>query len=329
MIKPALYAEKQQNGTVRCLLCPAMCLLKEKQKGICGSRYNNGGELYTDNYGEVVTIAIDPIEKKPLYHFYPGREILSTGANGCNLGCLHCQNWSISQKKIRTMYFSPEQLLANTIQHQSLGVAFTYTEPLIWYEYLLDTAPLLKENDFKVVLVTNGYINPEPLEKLLPQVDAMNIDLKGIRPEFYKKVCKGKIEPILENLKTVASSGVHLEITNLLIPGQNDSVKDITELVAFVSSLSDNIPLHFSAYHPDYKMDTPRTSAETMLLAREIAQKKLNYVYLGNVSLPDTSDTNCPACGQLLIERNGYYTRITGLNGSKCSKCDYDTGIIQ
>lgn len=329
MIKPAAYGEKLEGGNVICHLCPAECKLTEGKVGICGCRLNRNRELVLDNYGELVTLAVDPIEKKPLYHFYPATDILSTGPNGCNLACVHCQNWAISQKKTPTTFVTPEQLVAAAKQRKSIGIAFTYTEPLIWYEYIMDVGPLLHEAGLKTVLVSNGYINPEPLEDLLTVMDAINIDLKGIRPQFYKKICKGKIEPILVNIKRVAEAGIHLEVTNLIIPSLNDSDKDITDLVDFVASVSDMIPLHFSAYRPDYKLDIPATPIETMLRAREIARKRLKYVYLGNVWLDGGSDTFCPNCSSLLIKRNGYCTSVIGVKQGHCKTCNFETGIVQ
>ncbi len=324
----AAYAEKV-NDVIVCRLCPANCRLTEGKVGICGCRYNENGTLLTNNYGEVVTLAVDPIEKKPLYHFYPGREILSTGVNGCNLKCINCQNWSISQEKAPTRYVTPEQLVAAAIEYDSVGVAFTYTEPIIWFEYIMDCAPLLQRAGLKTVLVTNGYINPEPLRELMQVTDAMNIDLKALRPEFYKRICKGKLEPVLETIRQVAQSTVHLELTNLIIPSLNDSEKDFQELVDFVSSLSDMIPLHLSAYHPAYKLQVPSTPQETVLRAYELAKQKLNYVFVGNLSIPGLSDTRCPRCDTLLVERSGYITRVVGLHGSQCKKCGFETGIIR
>jgi pyruvate formate lyase activating enzyme len=329
MIKPAAYWEKLEDGKVICKLCPAECRLTDGKVGICRSRFNRDGELVTDNYGELVSLAIDPIEKKPLYHFYPAADILSTGPNSCNLGCMHCQNWTISQRKAETTFFSPEQLVETAIQYKSLGVAFTYTEPMVWYEYIMDTAPLLRRASLKTVLVSCGYINPEPLEDLLGVMDAINIDLKSMRADFYKKICKGKLEPVLRNIRRVAESSVHLEVTNLIIPTLNDSDQDLNDLVDFVASLSDMIPLHFSAYRPDYKLTIKATPIDTMLRAREIARKKLKYVYLGNVLLEGSANTLCPNCGNLLIQRSGYYTSVVGLKEGCCAACGFKTGVIQ
>ncbi|UCC43267.1 MAG: AmmeMemoRadiSam system radical SAM enzyme [Candidatus Zixiibacteriota bacterium] len=327
MRKPALYFEKLDSLRVKCCLCPARCLLTDGKHGICRSRFNDKGSLYTDNYGELVSLANDPVEKKPLYHFYPGSMILSTGPNCCSLGCLHCQNWTISQEKARTVYVDPEQLSDQAARDCSIGVAFTYTEPLMWFEYILDVAPLLRQRDLKVVLVTNGYLEPEPLQELLPHVDAMNIDLKSIRERFYRRICKGKLAPVLDNIRRVAESHVLLEITNLIIPGENDSDADITDLVEFVADLSDKIPVHFSAYRPDYKMEAPSTPTQTLLRAKELAAGRLKYVYLGNVWSAEGSDTHCPECGALLVERSGFRATVRGLDGSRCASCGCDTGI--
>lgn len=329
MIRAAAYAEATGVGGLMCRLCPAHCRFREGRRGICGNRFMQGGELVTDNYGEAVSIALDPIEKKPLYHFHPGTEILSTGPNGCNLKCLHCQNWTISQQRVETGYLSPQSLVQAARRCDSIGVAFTYTEPVIWFEYILDASRLLRAADLKVVLVTNGYIDPEPLEELLPWVDAMNIDLKGIRPEFYRRVCKGRVEPILRNIRRVVEAGVHVELTNLIIPTLNDAVEDISALVDFVESVSVVMPLHFSAYRPEYRLEIGATPPKTLLLARDIAARRLKYVYLGNVNLSGSNDTSCPDCGSLLIKRSGYHTLIANLSGSRCAVCGFATGIVR
>lgn len=327
MIHPAAFAEKLDDGAVRCLLCPADCRLTEGKRGICESRFNQNGELVTDNYGEAVTLAVDPIEKKPLYHFYPGSKILSTGPNCCNLGCTFCQNWLISQRRASTTYLSPQQLVTAAIDEKSLGIAFTYTEPLIWFEYILDVAPIAHSAGLKIVLVSNGYLNPDAFERLLPHVDAFNIDLKGMSERFYLRVCKGKVAPVLANIRRIARSDSHLEITNLVIPGENDSEADLESLVAFVAEVSDRIPLHFSAYHPDYEMGNDPTPLATLRLAGQIGRRNLKYVYLGNVSAGEGNDTLCPSCGHLLVARSGYHAAITGLDGSRCSRCGAESDI--
>jgi pyruvate formate lyase activating enzyme len=329
MIVKAAYSEKLEANKVRCHLCPAECLLTEGKVGICGCRYNRNGKLVTDNFGELVSAAYDPIEKKPLYHFYPGSVIFSAGPNGCNFSCDNCQNWEISQGKVSTRFVSAEDLVVLAGKHNSIGVAYTYSEPLIWFEYIMQAGKLVKEAGLKNVIVTNGYINPEPLAELLPILDAANIDLKGMKSKFYKTVCKGKLEPVLENIKRFHEAGVWIELTNLVITDLNDSDDDFRKLVDFIAGISPRIPLHFSAYYPAHKMTKPPTSPERLLRAFDIASERLDYVYLGNVRLPDKSDTFCPECGERLVRRDGYYIKVLGLDGGKCSQCGYDTGIIQ
>ncbi len=327
MIIKAAYYEKLDENKVRCHLCPAECILTEGKVGICGSRFNRGGRLVTDNFGELVTACYDPIEKKPLYNYHPGSVIFSTGANGCNFSCDNCQNWEISQTKVATHYVSPPQLVELAGQNNSIGVAYTYTEPLIWFEYIMQAGRLIREAGLKNVLVSNGYINREPLEELLPLIDAANIDLKGMKPRFYKTVCKGKLEPVLDNIRRFHEAGVHLELTNLVIPELNDADSDFENLTDFVAGISPAIPLHFSAYFPTFKMKNPPTPPETLLRAYEIAAKKLQYVYLGNMRLPDKADTYCPNCHACLIKRQGYSVNIINLRNGKCGACGYATGI--
>ncbi len=328
MIKEALYYESLPDKRVICKLCPANCKLSDQKTGICRSRKNIDGKLITDNYGEMVALAVDPIEKKPLYHFYPGSNILSTGANCCNMSCLHCQNWTISQEKVPTKYLSPEQLVKAALSQDSIGVAFTYTEPVVWFEYIKDCAVLLKEAGLKVVLVSNGYINPEPLKELIELVDAANIDLKSMSDDFYKRICKAELKPVLETLKTLAASDVHLEITNLIIPGENDSDADIKQLIDFICSLSDRIPLHLSAYHPDYKMNVPASDKKIMLNAYKIASEKLKYVYIGNLPLIDKSNTYCPNCNNLLVERNYHTISKENIRNNVCNKCQSEIDFV-
>lgn len=327
-IEASYYQKFETGNKVRCNLCPAECLLTDGKFGICGSRFNENGKLVTDNFGELVSACYDPIEKKPLYHFYPGSSIFSTGANGCNLSCSNCQNWEISQTKVPTQYVAPEDLQRFAGDKNSIGVAYTYTEPLIWFEYIARAGRLIREAGLKNVLVTNGYINDKPLKELLPVIDAANIDLKSMDSKVYKKICKGRLEPVLESIKTFYEAGVHIEITNLLITGLNDSDSDIEQITDFVASVSKSIPMHFSAYYPTYKMTRSATTGERMLQAYEIATAKLDYVYLGNMNMPGKSDTFCPECNSLLIRRLGYTTDICGLKGQLCADCGKKINIL-
>lgn len=325
-MKKAQFWHNEEDKTVRCELCPHHCLIKEGNHGLCRIRVNKDGTLSSTGYGEIVSCAIDPIEKKPLYHFYPGKNILSVGVNGCNLQCSFCQNWQVSQVDQPTEYVSPEELVELALQRHSFGIAFTYTEPLIWYEYILDCAPIAHEKGLKIVLVSNGYISPEPAKELIPHIDAANIDLKSMDDSFYRSICKGSLNPVLEFIKAAAPA-VHVEITNLIIPTLNDSDDNIERLARFVASVNRDIPVHFSAYFPQYKMELPSTDSEILLKAYEIAKKYLNYVYLGNVRIDTGSDTTCPKCSNLLIKRSGYSTKVVGLNHNQCSKCNTEIAI--
>jgi len=327
MIVDAAYQEKLPDGKVRCRLCPANCLLTENKVGICRARFNRKGNLVTENYGELVTGAYDPIEKKPLYHFHPGSVIFSTGANGCNFKCKNCQNWDISQTRVATQYVEPAALVELAGRRQSIGIAYTYSEPLIWFEYIIEAGRLIHEAGLKNVLVSNGYINPDPLEELLPIIDAANIDLKAMNDGFYKRICKGKLDPVLHTISRFHESGTHLEVTNLVIPGLNDAQADFERLTDFIASLSPQIPLHFSAYYPTYRMTNPPTPLETLERAYEIAIKKLDYVFLGNVTVTEKADTRCPQCNAVLISRRGYRVDRSGLRQGVCKACGYDTKI--
>ena len=317
----AKYYEQQGNNRLRCLLCPHLCTLSIDDLGLCRARKNFNGELYTLNFGQTVTINVDPIEKKPLYHFYPRSNILSIGCNSCNLSCDFCQNYSISQYKTKTVAIPPSELVTLCSKHAVKQVAFTYTEPMTWFEYVLAAAPLLRNIDVKTVLVTNGYVNQEPLSELLPHIDALNIDIKSLSDEFYRSLCNGTLKPVLETVETSFQS-CHIELTNLLIPGVNDSADQISDLVDYISSVDRNIPLHFSRYFPNYKRATEPTSFKTMKMAYEIGRSKLNHVYLGNVLTDTEADTICSVCKTTLITRKNFNISILNLIDNKCKNCN-------
>jgi pyruvate formate lyase activating enzyme len=331
-LREALYYQLE-GERVRCLLCPKACLLGEGQVGVCGVRLAEGGRLYTENYGLLAAANWDPIEKKPLYHFFPGRQILSLGTVGCNLHCSFCQNWSLARGKPDQCIdvIKPEGVLA-MLENQrgatrALGVAYTYNEPFIWYEFVLETAQLLHERDYKNVLVTNGYVNPEPLAELLPYIDAMNIDLKAYNDRFYPERCRGEREPVIKTIET-AVRHCHVEVTCLLIPGLNDDLNEQEEMSRWLAGLNPDLVLHYSRYFPGYKLDLPPTPPETMEKVLESAKKHLHYVYAGNIDLPGASDTCCPGCGNLLLSRSGYQTKVVGLKGANCNKCGRPSAII-
>ena len=327
-MKEALFWETAEDGRVKCFLCPHNCLISEGKSGFCRQRKNVKGKLYTLNYGRVSSYGVDPIEKKPLYHFYPGSLIFSIGTLGCNFRCRFCQNWQIAQVEDGpAVEITPERAieLARSFKG-NIGIAYTYSEPLIWYEYVLETARLAKEKGLKNVLVTNGFVNEKPLKDLLPYIDAMNIDVKGFTREFYKEYIKGDLSPVIETVER-ASKECHVEITTLLIPGLNDSEEDIRALSRWLGSLKRDIPLHLTRYFPNYKMDLPPTPVETMKKAREIAAAELDYVYLGNIR-NEGNNTYCPRCRTLLIERTGT-VKFQGLSqNGKCSNCGREINIV-
>jgi len=282
-MKEALYYKRAGAG-VNCLLCPQRCKIPEGKTGFCKVRRNKGGRLYSLIYGETTSIALDPIEKKPLYHFHPGAQILSLGTKGCNLSCRFCQNWTISQDpNCPTRPITPKETIAKAKKVDSIGIAYTYNEPFIWYEFIADTARLAREAGFKNVLVTNGFVNQEPLKELLPLIDAMNIDLKSMDDSFYIQHCRGSLYPVLETIKT-ASKTCHIELTNLVIPTLNDTDEHFERLVDWVEkNAGPQVPLHFSRYFPCNKMDIPPTHIDTLRRAEKIAKTKLKHVHLGNV----------------------------------------------
>ena len=323
----ASYYESLENDSVRCILCPNYCTITDGNKGVCRIRSNRGGKLYADAYGETVSLSVDPIEKKPLYHFHPSKPILSTGPNGCNFRCGFCQNSSISQHVVPTRHVTPEALVELASRDGSIGVAYTYTEPFIWFEYIRDAGGIIHEKGMVNVLVTNGYVNEEPLRELLPIVDAMNVDIKSMRPDFYKKVCGGKLDDVLRTVE-IAHELCHIEVTNLVITNYNDSNEDFEKLTGWVSSINPSIPVHFSRYFPQYKFTEPQTPISTLKRAYEIARSKLNYVYVGNAAIEDASDTFCPKCRNLLIKRMYYSVMTDGIKDGVCESCGFPVDIV-
>ncbi|MBE0432435.1 AmmeMemoRadiSam system radical SAM enzyme [candidate division WOR-3 bacterium] len=309
-----------QDNHVECQMCPHYCKILPGKYGLCRGRMNEDGRLWALNYGETTSIAMDPIEKKPLYHFHPGAQILSIACNSCNMRCPFCQNWEISQGQTNTQYIAPEILVRMLKDHNSLGVAYTYTEPLMWFEYILDAGAAVREAGGKNVLVTNGLINEAPLADILPLIDAMNIDLKTMDPEVYQKTLKGDLAAVKRTIET-AHKKCHIEITNLIVTGLNDRKDDIDRVIDYIASVDPSIPLHFSRYYPSYEYTKPPTSVKTIAYAYEKAREKLAFVYIGNVPAEDGSHTVCPKCRNLLIERMYFKAMIKGLDGNKCNKC--------
>ena len=327
-MKEALYYTKREDGKLQCRLCPHTCTIADGRVGLCRVRRNRGGTLYSEIYGQVTSIAMDPIEKKPLYHFHPGASILSLGTRGCNFACEFCQNWSISQAEAPTSPLTSKEAVRAAERDASIGIAYTYNEPFIWFEYVIETCRLVREAGLANVLVTNGYINPEPLDELLPYVDAINLDIKSIRPDFYRRLCRGTLEPVLATAKAAAPV-THLEITNLIIPGENDSDDDLRDLAAWIATeLGADTPVHLSAYFPRYKLKAPPTPAATLERAHAIFSERLHYIYLGNCLSDKGANTVCRGCGAMLVERHGYRVRMVGLDGTRCVACGEESHIV-
>lgn len=317
------------GDSARCTLCPQGCSVAAGNVGLCRTRMNVDGRLVLTTYGACSSINVDPIEKKPLFHFHPGRPILSLGSLGCNLSCRFCQNWQISQSSAGTRFVSPQEAaaLAEGIEG-NIGIAYTYNEPLVWFEYLMDTAPLVRDAGLKNVLVTNGEINEQPLKDLLPVVDAMNIDVKSMDDSFYSDLCGGRMAPVLRTVERARDAGVHIEVTNLLIPGRNDGADQVRRLADWLAVLDPAIPLHITRYHPDYRMTEPPTPPEALLAARAIAQEQLSYVYVGNMHIPGAEDTVCPNCGATVMARMGFSITDSRIDEGKCAGCGAPVDIV-
>ena len=284
--KLASYFNRIEDLKVHCYLCPHNCIIKPGGYGACRARKNIDGDLYSMNYARVASLALDRIEKKPLYRFHPGSMILSAGTFGCNLKCSFCQNWSIAHEDCETRYISPEALVGKAkelVRSGNLGIAYTYNEPSIWFEYVIETAKLVKEKGLFNVMVTNGFISKEPLKDLIPYIDAMNIDVKGYTSDFYNKICKGTLEDVKRTVE-YSFGKCHIELTTLVIPELNDAMEQINDMSEWVAKISPDIPLHLSRFFPNYKMqDRPMTPLDTLIRAKETAEKHLKFVYLGNV----------------------------------------------
>ncbi len=327
-MREALFYGQREDGSVDCLLCPHHCHINREKVGSCRVRKNVAGTLYSLNYARVTSVAMDPIEKKPLYHFHPGTEILSLGTFGCNFRCPFCQNWQISQAEPSTQELSPQQAVELAKRRNSVGIAYTYNEPIIWAEYVLDTAKLAQSEALKNVMVTNGFINAEPLAELLPFIDAFNIDLKSIEEGFYRKLCGGRLQPVLE-AAVQANKRAHVEVTHLIIPGHNDVDEQFHRLAGWVKeNLGPSTPTHLSAYVPHYRLEAPPTPLETLQRACKIFREHLDHVYLGNVLVEDGSHTRCSKCGSLLIARRGYMIEMRGLSEGRCQRCGAENNIV-
>jgi len=322
--------EKLDAKNVKCTGCAHYCRIADGNRGICGVRKNIGGKLQLLVYGKAAAVNVDPIEKKPLFHFLPGSTIFSIGTLGCNLGCDFCQNWEMSQATrngLMPVYWGddwpPSKVVEEAVRQGTPSLAFTYNEPGIFFEYAFDTGMLGKKKGLKSVFVSNGFSSKESVKKMKGFLDADNIDLKSFSNEFYQKICKARLDPVLETISAVRKTGIWVEVTTLLIPGKNDSREEVKNIAQFLASVDENIPWHVTAFHPEYKMqDVPPTKAEKLVEAREIGLKAgLKFVYVGNVLNSKAESTFCPKCGKLLIERSGFSVRVVGLEHGKCVYC--------
>lgn len=346
-MKQAKLFQKIEENKVKCLACSWYCTIAPGNVGVCATRLNKNGILYSLVYGKAIGLHLDPVEKKPLYHFLPGSKILSFGTVGCNFDCMFCQNWEMSQtnkmsqlnnvtmnnleeKLIKlidemSITINPEEIVKMAEKENADGIAYTYNEPAIFAEFTLDTAKIAHKKGLKNIYVSNGFESTETFDYLKDYIDAINIDLKSFKASFYQQICKSKIEPVLENVKRFFATDIETEITTLIIPGQNDSKEELTAIANFLVSISKDIPWHISAFYPAYKMnDIPPTPYKTLVKTYEIGKKAgLNYIYVGNVADIPRSSTYCPNCNNLLVSRNGYYVKIKNINrkSGRCEKC--------
>jgi pyruvate formate lyase activating enzyme len=323
---PALYWDKLGEEIVQCHLCPWRCVLEPGERGRCRVKENRRGKLITLVYGLTCSIHSDPIEKKPLFHFLPKSFALSIATAGCNLRCIFCQNWQISQRppeKTQNIWLPPEEVVKIAKKQKCKSIAYTYSEPNIFYEYVLETAKLAHQEGIKNVMVTAGYINPEPLRELCKYIDGANIDYKGPH-SFYKEYCSATLEPIREAIKIYQEEGVHIEITNLIIPTKNDHPDTIKKMCEWIkNNLGTDVPIHFSRFWPMYKLkNLPPTPIKTLEKARNIALNMgLKYVYIGNIRGHLGENTYCPKCKKLLIQRFGYHISQINLENGRCKFC--------
>lgn len=331
MRKEAYLVRPLSKGAVQCRTCEHFCALKPGETGICGVHRNIGGTLYLVVYGEAIAVHVDPIEKKPLFHFLPRAGALSIGTYGCNFRCPFCQNWQMSQERdfddtraYLGQRATPEMLVDTCLREHIPIIAYTYNEPTVFFEYTYDTAKLAHEHGIKNVYVSNGFMSREAIDMLAPYLDGINVDLKAFTPEFYREQCGGRLEPVKRNIAYIAQeTDIWIEITTLLIPGLNDSAAELRAMAEWLAAVDRDMPWHVTAFHPDYKMhDRPRTGPRSLSRAYEAGKEAgLRYVYVGNVPDADRESTYCPECGQRLISRQWYYVEELWRERGVCPRC--------
>ena len=335
MRREAMLYERLDGKLVRCALCAHRCTVKADRKGICGVRENVDGVMYTTVYGEVVAAHVDPIEKKPLYNFLPGTRSFSIATVGCNFHCRFCQNADISQApreglRLAEEKLSPAQVVAAAKTYGCDSIAYTYTEPTIFFEYAYDTSKLAQEEGIKNIFVTNGYMTLEALDEIDPYLDAANVDLKSFDDGFYRRVCGARLQPVLDTIQAMRERGVWVEVTTLLIPGLNDSEAELRQIAGFIAELDRDMPWHVSRFTPRHRLlDVPGTPLDSMRMAAEIGRETgLRYVYVGNVPGDMYENTLCPSCGAVVIGRIGYRTTVD-LEGDRCASCGQQIAVIR
>ncbi|MBC8359416.1 MAG: AmmeMemoRadiSam system radical SAM enzyme [Candidatus Aminicenantes bacterium] len=328
MIKEAKLYRALQGNKVSCFLCNHRCEIVDSKFGICGVRQNKKGKLYTHVFGEVIAAHIDPIEKKPLYHFLPGTTSFSIATIGCNFRCPFCQNWQISQASKRKetglsdQKLLPQEVVDRAKNHGCQSISYTYTEPTIFFEYAYETAKLAAEEGLANIFVTNGYMTAEALETIKPYLNACNVDLKSFREKFYKEICQGRLQPVLDSIRLMKKLNIWVEVTTLVVPGVNDGEEELRDIARFIAETDPNIPWHISRFHPSYEYtNTYSTPIETLRMALSIGEKEgLRYIYIGNV-MGESENTLCPSCGKTVIQRQGFFTSTNKVKDSKCSFC--------
>jgi len=327
MIREAMLWEAADDDRTVCALCAHRCTPSPGEFGACGVRQNRDGRLHTHVYGEVIAAHVDPIEKKPLFHYLPGSLSFSMATAGCNFRCPFCQNWQISQLDARKgapqgQALTPEEIVSAARARKCRSIAYTYTEPTIYFEYAYDTARLAHAAGIGNVFVTNGYMTAEALRTIRPYLDAANVDLKSFRDEFYRSMCKARLQPVLDSIRLMRELDIWVEVTTLVVPGQNDSSEELSSLARFIADVDPDIPWHISRYHPDYKYDdSPPTPVDTLRRAARIGRDAgLRYIYVGNVWGEEES-TRCPKCGSVVIERRGFSVTSDRLVHGACPEC--------
>lgn len=326
----ALYYEKRPDNEVKCLLCPNKCVIEEGDRGDCRTRENRDGTLYTLVYGKPVTLSLEPIEKAPFYHVKPGQTRLCIATVGCNLRCKYCQNWEISQKKVEEVPYyliPPEDVVDAALYNEASLICFTFSEPVVFYEYMYDIATLAQEAGLHTAMVSNGYINEEPLRRLCQVMDAIKVDLKAFTEAFYEDITDGELEPVLEAMGIIREEDVWLEIVNLVVPSLNDDAEEIREMCEWiVEKLGPDVPVHFTRFYPQYRLtNVPATPIDTLVRAHDIAiDSGIQHVYVGNVPGHQFNSTFCPTCGTLLIERVGFSVVSNHMRNGSCPNCDFE-----